>query len=78
MSAILGIPVHLMFGHVAASLAHCSNDIQAEFFNVFAKELASYCGTNYNTEIQCLSIQDKMTIAAKEIVRTIAYDKTHP
>lgn len=61
------------FNNVAALLAHEDATIQAEFFNVFAKELNTACVTHFAAEIQATAIRGHLTDAAKEVCETLCW-----
>jgi hypothetical protein len=61
----------IKYDDVAAMLANEDDDTQSSFFNTFAKELRSACGTNHHAEMQMCFIQGKMK---KEAVELLGWD----
>jgi len=67
---VAGIDLSGMMGSIAAKLAHQDNTAQAEFLNVFFKELRSACGdTTFDARMQCRWIQDKLDENAAELLQ---------
>ena len=61
------------FNSIAAMLAHEGDEVQAAFFNTFAKELNTVCGTHFATESQATWIRGKLTNEAKEVCETLSW-----
>ena len=64
----------LDFKSVAALLAHEGDDVQADFFKVFAKELQDVCKTHYHTEFQLAGVNRLLTKEEKGILGMIGYE----
>jgi len=60
---------------VAAFLASENDEIQADFFKVFIKELKQLCGTHYHTEFQLAGVNQKLSKEEKELLSMIGYEK---
>ena len=67
-----GIRTSIDWSLVGAELAQSDDNDQAEFFKAFVKEAQTY-GTHYQTEMQLMSINQKLTNEEKELIATIAY-----
>lgn len=66
------------FNSIAAMLAHEDESTQAIFFNTFAKELNTVCGTDHAAEMQATWIRGKLTPEAKEICETLCWKEGNP
>lgn len=71
---VLGVPVGHLIPMVAAQLAHLDDSVQAEFFNVFARELASACGTEYQAEKQAAAVNRLLTDRARKVFGMVGYE----
>ena len=61
------------FNSIAAMLAHDDADVQAAFFNTFAKELNAVCETHHAAEMQATWIRKSLTSEAKEVCETLCW-----
>jgi hypothetical protein len=71
---VLGVPIGHLAPMVAAHLAHLDDTTQAEFFNVFARELVAACGTEYQAEKQAAAVNRKLTDKAKKVFGMVGYE----
>ena len=67
-----GIRTSIDWSLVGAELAQDDDCAQVEFFKAFLKECQTY-GTRHQTEMQLMSINQKLTDEEKELIATIAY-----
>lgn len=61
------------FASAAAYLAHEGDDTQAQFLNVFVKELNSICATDHHAEMQMAMVANKITEKTKERLAMLTY-----
>ena len=74
MSKIAGIDLTPFMSSVAAKLAHMDDVEQANFFNVFAKELRAYCGTDYDADMQAVFVKNKANDEFKSFCGIVSYE----
>jgi len=67
-----GIRTAIDWALVGAELAKEDDHAQVEFFKSFLKECRTF-GTDYQTDIQLMSINEKLTDDEKEMMQTIGY-----
>jgi len=60
---------------MAAKLAHMDNEKQSLFFNTFAKELVSVCGTTYQAEIQACFVREESNHEFKRFCAMVGYEE---
>jgi len=58
--------------YVGALLAHEDDDAQAAFFKGFVKEVNTF-DTRHQTEMQLISVSNKLTDAEKETLSAISF-----
>lgn len=73
MRNILGIDVNAVLPGIASHLAHMGDAEQSAFFQVFADELLSGCGTRAMAEMQAAHINNKLTKEARTIFEMVGY-----
>lgn len=73
---VSGIDMTSFIPSVAAQLAHMDDEAQSVFFNTFAKELVSTCGSKHQAEMQAAFVKDKASEAFKDFCAMVAYN--HP
>jgi hypothetical protein len=61
------------WGYLGALLAIQDSEEQAKFFEAFAKEVRAW-PTAWAREMQMFEINKKLTVEAKDILRTIPYE----
>lgn len=72
--SVLGVSVDHIAPMVAAHLAHLDDTTQAEFFNVFARELVAACGTEYQAEKQAAAVNRLLTDKARKVFGMVGYE----
>jgi hypothetical protein len=73
MRTIAGIKVQDLIAGVASNLAHMDSEVQAEFFNIFGKELMATCGSTNMTESQCVSIARSLCPEGRQVLEAVGF-----
>ena len=61
------------FKSVAAYLASEDAQIQADFFNVFSKELSAICQTHHHAQLQLANVNGLLDEATRENLSMLTY-----
>jgi hypothetical protein len=60
------------WAELGAMLAHTDDNAQSAFLASFCKELRLACGTHYNTELQMVYIQKKLSDEDQELLEVLS------